>query len=195
MTEILLVRHGQTDWNYAGRIQGTTDIPLNPDGMRQSQALAESLTGQRIEAVFSSDLLRALQTAQIVCERLAVPLIRDSHLREVNHGEWEGMLISVVRSKHAEAYAAFRGDMPGARAPGGETMREALERMEAALDKAADRFPRGRIMIVSHGLTLALVRCRVNRMPLSLSHLYGLENCKVVSIQWETGRPVDDSKE
>ncbi len=195
MTEILLARHGQTDWNYTGRIQGHTDIPLNRDGMRQSQALAESLSGQHIEAVFCSELLRAVQTAQIISNRLGLPLIRDSRLREVNHGEWEGMLISDLRSKYAEAYAAFRGDKPCARAPGGETMREALARMESALDEAANQFPHGRILIVSHGLALALVRCRVERVPLSRSHQYGLDNCKVVPIHWDTRLKAGDSKE
>jgi broad specificity phosphatase PhoE len=186
MTEIYLVRHGQTDWNLEKRIQGNADIPLNDEGITQSQALAESLQGERFDAVFSSDLIRAAQTAQILARRLSAPLFYDPRLREVNHGKWEGMLISDVRSQYSGEYSAFRDDRPDGRAPGGETMREALQRIEAAVDEAARQYPGGRIVIVSHGLALALLRCRLNNAPLNLSHLFGLDNCAGELIHWKT---------
>lgn len=186
MTEILLVRHGQTDWNLERRIQGHTDIPLNAEGIAQSLALAERMQAERYDAVFSSDLTRAAQTAQIISERLSVPLIFDPRLREVNHGQWEGMLIDEVRRTFGSAYQAFRDDKPGARAPGGESLREAIERIKAAVDDAARQHSAGRIVIVSHGLAIALLRCRLIHAPLHQSHLYGLENCAGELIYWKT---------
>ncbi len=188
MTEILLVRHGQTDWNLEGRIQGHSDIPLNSTGISQSEVLAESIKHDPFDAVFSSDLSRAMQTAQIISARLRVPLYCDSRLREVNHGAWEGMLIKVVRDTHQDAYAAFRNDQPGACPPGGETLQEAILRMETAVARAAASYPEGRIVLVSHGLSLALLRCRLNDAPLSLSHQYGLDNCPGEMIHWQTRR-------
>ncbi len=188
MTEILLVRHGQTDWNLERRIQGHTDIPLNEEGIAQSQALAERMRGAQIDAVFSSDLTRAAQTAQMIAERLSVPLHFDPRLREVNHGQWEGLLISEVRSKFGNAYQAFRDDQLGTRAPGGETLREAIRRIESAVDDAAWQHPNGRVVIVSHGLAIALLRCRLNNAPLNHSHLYGLENCAGELVTWKPRR-------
>lgn len=184
MTEIYLVRHGQTDWNLERRIQGNTDIPLNQEGMAQSEALAARLQGERFDAVFSSDLVRAVQTAQILAERLSAPLFCDARLREVDHGEWEGMLISDVRSQSEHEYSAFRDDQPGARAPGGETVEEAARRVESAVGEAARRYPGGRILIVSHGLALALLRCRMQKAPLNQAHLFSLDNCACERILW-----------
>jgi len=185
MTEIFIVRHGQTDWNLEGRIQGNLDIPLNFTGIRQSKVFAESIIAEHYDAVFSSDLQRAIQTARIIADWLQIPVISDMRLREVNHGAWEGMLIRDVRSHFNEEYVAFRSDQPGGRPPGGETLREASARIEAAVEEFAGRHPYGRFVLASHGLALAILRCRLNHAPLSLTHQFGLENCAGEMIHWE----------
>jgi broad specificity phosphatase PhoE len=90
VTTLLLVRHGETDWNAEGRLQGHTDMPLNDLGRRQARALADELAGDGIEAVYSSDLARASETAEIVAERLGLPVGLDPDLREKDWGTWEG---------------------------------------------------------------------------------------------------------
>src|SRR3569623_193897 len=91
MTELLLVRHGETDWNAEGRLQGHTDRPLNDHGRRQAKEVAERLAGEGADAIYASDLLRAKETAEIVGERRGVPVVVDADLREKNWGNWEGL--------------------------------------------------------------------------------------------------------
>ena len=91
MTTLLLVRHGETDWNAEGKLQGHTDRPLNDYGRRQAQALADRLAGEAIDAVYASDLSRARETAEILGARLGLPVVVDPDLREKNWGSWEGL--------------------------------------------------------------------------------------------------------
>src|SRR3954452_24611267 len=90
-TTLLLVRHGETDWNAEGRLQGHTDRPLNEYGRRQAKELAARLAGGHVDAIYASDLSRARETAEIVGERLGLTVVIDPDLRETNWGTWEGL--------------------------------------------------------------------------------------------------------
>src|SRR5262249_58791808 len=102
---LFLFRHGETDWNRAGRVQGHADVPLNGIGIGQAEALVERLRSHRLEAVVSSDLARAQTTARIVAEALGIPLITDCGLRETDVGAAEGLL-------WAEAKVRFGAGLP-----------------------------------------------------------------------------------
>ena len=125
MTTLLLVRHGETDWNAEGRLQGHTDRPLTDYGRRQAQQLAEELEREEIDAIYSSDLARARETAQIVGERLALPVELDPELREKDWGTWEG-LTAVERDRVEFA---------------GESTEAHQERMLRALARISERHP------------------------------------------------------
>ena len=90
MTTLLLVRHGETDWNADGRLQGHTDRPLSDFGRRQARQLADELAGEDLEAIYASDLARARETAEIVGEQLGLPVVLEPDLREKDWGTWEG---------------------------------------------------------------------------------------------------------
>lgn len=140
-TEILLVRHGETDWNRDRRWQGHADPPLNEEGRRQAQALAEALAGEDVAAVYSSDLLRAHETARIVAERLGLEVTALPDLREVDVGSWSGL----TRDEIAHRF-------PGAeRWEGGETREEMAERVLGAVRRIAAAHPGGRVLVVTHG--------------------------------------------
>ena len=108
MTPLWLVRHGETDWNLAGRWQGQSPHapPLNPVGQAQAEALLTQLNGFVFDAVYSSDLLRALQTAEIAAAKLRLPVQIEPRLREINQGKWEGMLGSDVARQYPAEWAA-----------------------------------------------------------------------------------------
>ena len=186
MTDILLVRHGQTDWNLDRRIQGQSDIQLNSAGLAQAESFASGLTDQHYDLLISSDLQRAVQTARIIAARLSLPVHCDQRLREVDHGDWEGMLISDVLQQFGKEYTAFRNEPEHSRAPGGETLNEAFERVTSVIEENAIQFPAGRILVVSHGLVIALLRCKVNGLPFNMAHQFGLDNCAGDLIHWSS---------
>jgi broad specificity phosphatase PhoE len=170
MTTILLVRHGETDWNAQRRVQGHSDTPLNATGRAQAEALAEELGGESIEAVYSSDLLRAHETARIVAGRrgLEVTAIRD--LRERHFGTWEGLTDDEILARFPEATSGSWGD--------GERKEEMIRRVFGALQRIAEAHPGGRVLVVSHGgpLRAVLAHCGVDGVG-------RIDNCHVVRIE------------
>jgi broad specificity phosphatase PhoE len=135
VTTLLLVRHGETDWNAERRWQGHADVPLNERGRDQARELAESLAGERIDAIFTSDLSRARETADIVAARLHVPVAVDPDLREIDVGPLEGLT--------ADEAKALDGWL-------GEPTERHAERILGALARIAGRHD-GRILVVTHG--------------------------------------------
>ncbi len=166
MTGLTLIRHGLTDWNLEGRFQGQADQPLNDAGRRQAEALAASLKGRRFDAIVSSDLTRAVETAEQVSGQLGLALRLDPRLREINQGEWEGLLGSDIRERYADMWAAQRHNLVSGRAPGGESVAEVSRRVSQAADDIARCWPNGNVLVVSHGLALATLIVRARALPL-----------------------------
>ena len=157
MTTLLLVRHGETDWNAEGRLQGHTDRPLSDYGRRQARRLAEELEGEELEAIYSSDLARAHETAEIVGERLGLPISLEPALREKDWGSWEGL--DAVERDRVEFV--------------GESTEAHQERMLRALRRIAELHPgNGRVLVVTHGGSMRRVRTAAMGMALPV-----VENC------------------
>ena len=148
MTTLLLARHGETDWNLERRWQGHADPPLNDLGRKQARSLAESLAARPIDALYSSDLARARETAEIVGERIALPVGLDPRLREVDVGEWSGLTSPEVEQR-------FPVGLERRRAGTGWDQGEAYEamgaRVVAALHEIAGAHPGERVVVVTHG--------------------------------------------
>ncbi|CAH1218291.1 Adenosylcobalamin/alpha-ribazole phosphatase [Paenibacillus plantiphilus] len=148
--QIGLIRHGKTDWNALGKIQGQTDTPLNAEGIRQAQALAERLSRETMkwDAVISSDLMRANETARIIAQTLQIPLLdSDARLRERYFGEIEG-------TTEAERLARWGPDWRRSNS-GQETDEQVRSRALAFVNEIAARQPSERLLVVSHGSLLA----------------------------------------
>jgi 2,3-bisphosphoglycerate-dependent phosphoglycerate mutase len=152
---LFLFRHGETDWNREGRLQGHTDTPLNATGVTQAQALVERLRPHRLDAVVSSDLTRAWTTGQIVAEGLGIPLLREPGLREAHIGEAEGLFWPEVKSRFGEALTERWFTDDDAAFPGGETGLETRSRGLSALRRFVAERPYRRIGVSTHG---AMVR-------------------------------------
>jgi broad specificity phosphatase PhoE len=171
VTTILLARHGETDWNRDGRFQGWADPPLNETGRGQAQALAIQLADVPIDAVFSSDLRRAHETALIVAEPHGIPVVVDQGLREIDVGSWSGLTRTEIEER-----------FPGAEHHDGETREEHLARVLAAVERIACARPGDRILIVSHGGSLRTLRRHALGDP-----VHPIENCSVYELRFRDG--------
>jgi broad specificity phosphatase PhoE len=143
VTTILLVRHGETDWNLQRRVQGHTDRPLNDTGRAQAVALADALEGKRIDAIYSSDLLRAHQTARIVAERRGLEVTVVPELRERDFGTWEGLTDEEIFERFPHARTSSWGDA--------ETREQMTQRVHGALEQIAAEQPDGNVLVITHG--------------------------------------------
>jgi probable phosphoglycerate mutase len=152
---LFLFRHGETDWNREGRLQGHTDVPLNDTGIGQAAALGERLRAYRLDAVVSSDLARASATARIVADALGVPLLTDPGLRETNVGAAEGLLWAEAKTRFGEGLTERWYSDDDTAFPGGETGLATRTRGLAALRRFALANPYRRIGVATHG---AMVR-------------------------------------
>lgn len=154
-TEILLIRHGETAWNAERRLQGHLDVPLNAEGERQAAALARALEGEALDAVYSSDLQRARQTAGAIVASRGLEIRLDPGLRERCYGAFEGLLYAEIGDRYPEAYAAWKARDIDARFPPGqyeaETMREFAERSVGAILRIVAEDGHRKIAIVCHG--------------------------------------------
>ena len=168
MTTILLARHGETDWNREGRWQGWADPPLNETGRAQARELAEQLRETPFDAVYSSDLRRAHETAEIVAAPHDVPVVADPALREIDVGAWSGLT-------RAEIDARF----PGGDRPDGETREQHSGRVLAAVERIARAHPGERVLIVSHGGSM---RALQRHLEDDVSH--PIENCGVIELHF-----------
>ena len=164
---IHLARHAETDWNRLRRVQGISDIPLNDRGLAQAASLGARLASEPIEAVYSSPLGRARQTAEAVAARhgLEVQIVED--LAEFDQGELEGRYLRDIAVEYPELLAAFAKEPGEVRIPGGETLTEVQARAWRAFSSLLDRHAHGSIVAVSHNMTLLTLLCRFLGMTLT----------------------------
>lgn len=148
-TTILLARHGQSDWNDAGRWQGHADRPLTELGRRQARELADRLAPFELGAIYSSDLRRAHDTARAVAERQGLEVATVPELREVDVGSWEGLTRAEAQARYPDDFRRWQAGSAGWR--DGETYLEMSERALTALHEIARRHEEGRVLVVAHG--------------------------------------------
>ena len=161
MTEIVLIRHGETSWNFAARLQGHLDIPLNARGVEQARRLAQALGDEVFDAVIASDLQRAFDTAQAIAAPRAMRVLVDSNLRERCFGAFEGLLYADIESHFPQAWQDWKTRAIDARYPAGvrvaETLREFSARSLDSVFGHARAHPGKKIAIVTHGGVLDCV--------------------------------------
>jgi broad specificity phosphatase PhoE len=150
MTRLLIVRHGETDWNREGRWQGHAGPGLNELGRRQAAAIAGRLAHDAPDVLISSDLARATETAALIGERTGLEARLDPRFREVDVGEWSSLTRSEVSERYPEAYRQWEHGR-NAGYPGGETFQELQDRCQAALDDLLDHEAGRTIVLVAHG--------------------------------------------
>ena len=167
-TAIILVRHGETDWNRDRRVQGHTDVPLNAAGRLQAELLAAELAEEHVDVVYSSDLGRALETANILAESRSLAVSTHSALREKNFGTWEGLTDTDVLGRFPDAVRGHWGD--------GESAEEMADRVLRAILEIGAAHPGQAVVVVTHGGPMrALLRhCELDDGPIVNCHVVRL---------------------
>ncbi len=165
--DFVFVRHGETDWNRQRRIQGSQGAPLNGAGHDQSKALARLLWEVPLQAVYSSTLPRAIETASYVAGPHGVGVQTDARLNEIHHGDWEGMPEEELPD--LDLYHRWREDPTSCALPGAEPLDAVTRRALAAMREISARHlsEKGLVAIVSHQIVIALLKCYVLDRPLS----------------------------
>jgi len=185
---ILVIRHGETHWNRAGRVQGWQDSALTDVGLAQAHALADRLADERIEHVISSDLGRARQTAAPIVGRLGIGIDLDPELRERNYGVFEGRTYGEIERDDPEAYAFLVRRDPAYLVPGGESGEAFGARALGALERVARAHAGRRIAVVTHGGVLGVLYRHANRLVPNAGRDYSQVNASVNHVRFESGR-------
>lgn len=165
---ILLARHGETDWNREGRYQGQEDIRLSEAGVKQALRLGERLRDLRIDRAVASPLSRAYDTARLALGDMRADMIEvDQGLMEIAHGTWEGKLASEIHESDPELLAEWRSRPDRVQMPGGESLKQVLERAWPSLGAACEGLgPEDTLLVVSHDAVNRVLLCRVLGLPL-----------------------------
>jgi phosphoserine phosphatase len=192
VTTLLLVRHGETDWNREGRWQGLSDTHLNDQGREQARSLALQADG--VDVIYSSDLARARETAEIVAEDLGLEVRLDERLRERGFGEWEGLNSDEIEERFAEAHGRWKaGEGPGAE--NAEPFAEFAGRIHDFVDEVLERHPGETVLVVSHGGSIRVIHALAADLDYVRDHrlIPGVANCTVARYAARDGKlaPID----
>jgi len=148
MVQILLIRAGTTEYDQQGRVQGTLDIPLCEDGRQEVEAMVEELRKQPISAIYASPCQAAEQTAEALAGALDLKIKPIEKLQNLDHGLWQGMLVSDVKSKQPKVYRQWQEQPENVCPPQGETLGSAQQRVQAALGKILKRHKADRLLAI-----------------------------------------------
>ena len=185
MTEIIIIRHGETEWNKTGRFQGHSDVPLSAEGRAQAAMLGENLAVDHVDAIYASDLTRAMETAAPLAQRFGLEVISDPQLRELNFGAWEGRNFNDVNAENPNAMKNFYTDPEQADIPESEPFPEFQRRIAGRVREIVAQERGKRIVIVSHGASIRILLADLLSMPIrSIWHLSQL-NTAVNKIRFE----------
>ncbi|MHB0913997.1 MAG: alpha-ribazole phosphatase [Armatimonadota bacterium] len=191
MGKIYLIRHGETAWNKGGAYAGSTDIPLNDTGRRQAEMLAERLTN--LDAVYSSDLSRARDTARTIAERSGLDVQEFAGLQEVNYGEWEGVSEAEIAVRYADLYQAWRENPAEVSTPNGESFGAVRDRAMAVFSRIAREHADEEIAIVAHKSVNRVILCELLGMEVNSYRRIAQENVCINTISYRDDRFVVES--
>jgi broad specificity phosphatase PhoE len=187
--QILLVRHGATDWNLQGRCQGSSDRGLSEVGIRQAEGIASLLSDEEIHAIYSSQLRRARQTAEYISQPHNLPVLIAEDVRELDHGHLEGLTFSQIKENYAEFLVRWRSEPAELRVPGGERLADVAERAWNGLNQIVQRHREAeRILVVSHNFPILGIVCRVTATDLNQYRNFHIDPCGVTRLVYKGGQ-------
>lgn len=186
-TRVIIVRHGQTQWNIKLIRQGHLDSPLTEKGLAQARALAERLAQEKFTGLYSSDLGRAVQTAGTIAAVSGHSVVTDARLRERNLGVFQGLNGDEIKEKFPEEYRQHRSLDPEYVIPSGESVRQQVERNIACLSEIAERHCGGTVTVVTHGGVLSGLFRHTFSIPLTAPRRFEFMNASLNVFNYENG--------
>lgn len=191
MGELILLRHGQTEWSRAGKHTGRTDIPLSPAGEAAAAALASALAGWKFAAVFTSPAQRATRTAELAgLDGDGRTPEQDADLWEWDYGGYEGLTTQQIQEDRPGWFLWRDGVIPGDAQHPGETVEEVGARADRVLSRVAELLPNGDVALVAHGHVLRVLTARWLRLPASDGKLFRLDTSTISALGTEHAEPV-----
>lgn len=189
MTEIIIIRHGETEWNVANIFRGRLDVPLNENGISQAESLSRYLGDWKIDAIYSSPLKRAFQTAELVAHPHGLAVEVAKGLIDFNFGEWQGLSHREAREKFPDVYKDYLERPEKVQIPGGESLEEVRTRALSALEVILSK-GYGSIALVSHRVVNKVLICAL--LGLDNSHFWNIEqdNCGLSVFKYDGNRYV-----
>jgi probable phosphoglycerate mutase len=188
-TRLCLVRHGETAWNAERRIQGQLDVPLSAVGHAQARAAANWLAREDFAAIYSSDLSRALHTAEASAHLLKLPIRKEVALRERHYGVLQTLTYAEFERRHPNAHARFLAREEAFALPGGgESLRRFADRVNQCIDAIVAAHAGGQVLIVTHGGVLDILHRRASGQPLSAPRDFEIPNAALNWLEVERGK-------
>ncbi len=190
MVEIILARHGETDWNAAEIFRGRADVGLNETGMRQAELLGDYLSRDNINIVYSSPLKRAVRTAEAIAGRQALEVNIVQNLIDLDYGAWQGLSRQEVKEKYPELYQDWTDLPEQVRMPRGESLEDVRNRAVPFVEDAVLTCGEGTVVLVSHRVVNKVLICAL--LGLDNSHFWNirLDNCGITRFNYERNRLV-----
>ncbi len=187
MTEIILARHGETEWNVSEVFRGRIDIELNQTGMKQAELLAEYLTDLKLDAIYSSPLKRALTTAEIIASYHKLDVEITPGLIDFDYGEWQGLPHQEVKDKYKELYAQWIKNPHQVKIPAGESLNDVRKRAIGVIDNVIAKY-KGTVVLVSHRVVNKVLICAL--LGLDNSHFWNIrqDTCGITTFIYENER-------
>lgn len=181
--QIVLLRHGATDWNLQGRCQGATDLELNEVGIRQAEEIAASLINEPVRAIYSSHLKRARQTAELISQAHHLPVLIEHDIRELHHGELEGLTFTEIKKSYPGFIQQWRTVPADLQVPGGERLIDVAQRAWDGLNRIVRRHQDSEtVVVVSHNFPIVGILCRITGTPLNNYRSFHLDPCGVTRL-------------
>jgi probable phosphoglycerate mutase len=192
-TQLVLVRHGESRWNTEGRWQGHLDSDLSETGLAQAEAVAGRLARERFDAIYTSDLGRAAQTAEAIARAIGLEVVPDPRLRERHLGIFQGLTWDQIKAQHPNDARAYKDGGPDYVVPGGESARQRHSRIAACVTEIAARHAGRRIVVVSHAGALQTMMREALAIPLESPRRFRLWNASINRFRYEDGAWTLDS--
>ena len=186
MTRFIIVRHGQSEGNAKGEFHGQYNSDLTELGHEQAECTAEYVDRYTIDVIYSSDIRRAYSTAKHTADRRGLPITADTGLREIFAGEWERMSFDEIPKKYPEEYRVWHEDIAHSHLPGGESVAEMAERVNAAFEKIAAENDGKTVFVATHATPIRAMRCKWLGVPLTeMQRLEWVPNASVTVVEYD----------